>query len=404
MHVALVSPSWPMHRFPNGIVTYVHLLRDELMRQGHTVSVFANRIADDNDDADVHLISDSVGARFARRLSRWIGEDTPEVFGWGERIAACIGDVHRVDPIDVVEMEESFGWCGDVQRLLDIPVVVKLHGPAFLSLVEEELDTPLAQQKIAIEGQVLRRLRAITSPSRDTLQRTVERYGLAPALGEVVPNPMQVDADVPQWDPARCDPRHILFVGRFDKRKGGDHALLAFRALLEDDPAVRLTFVGPDTGLTAGEGGRIHFEAFCAAHFSQAQLARIDYKGQLPQTEIARLRTQAAVTLVASRWDNQPNTVLEAMIQACPVVAVNAGGVDELVEHRVTGLLARAGDLPDLSGQLHAMLQDPTAAARMGQAARRLVLARHSAPALAEQSLAVYERAIALHAREAATP
>jgi glycosyltransferase involved in cell wall biosynthesis len=403
MHVALVSPSWPMHRFPNGIVTYVQLLREELVRQGHTVSVFANRIAPDSDDADVHLVSDSVGARLARRLSRWIGEDTPEVFGWGQRIAACIADVHRADPIDVIEMEESFGWCGDVQRLVDIPVVVKLHGPAFLSLVEEELDTPVAQQKVAIEGQVLRRLRAITSPSRDTLRRTVERYGLDPALSEVVPNPMHVDGEVPLWDPARCRPRHILFVGRFDKRKGGDHALLAFRRLLDDDPEVHLTFVGPDTGLTAAGGGRIHFDAFCAANFDERQRSRIDYKGQLQQSEIALLRTQAAVTLVASRWDNQPNTVLEAMIQACPVVAVNAGGVDELIEHQATGLLARARDLQDLSGQLRAMLQDPAAAARMGQAARTLVLARHSAPSLAEQSLAVYRRAIALHAREAAT-
>ncbi|WP_280152744.1 glycosyltransferase family 4 protein [Piscinibacter sp. XHJ-5] len=404
MHIALVTPSWPMHRYPNGIVTYVHLLREELRAQGHRISVFANRIAPDGHEPGVHLVSDSMGSRLARRLARWAGNDLPEVFGWGQRIAASIDEVHRADPVDVIEMEESFGWCGDVQRLVDIPLVVKLHGPAFLSLVEEELDTPLAQQKIAAEGRALRRLHTITSPSGDTLRRTLERYGLRPALSEVVPNPMQVSTEVGLWDAARAAPRHILFVGRFDKRKGGDLVLLAFRRLLETDPRLRLTFVGPDTGLVRPAGPRIHFDEFCAGHFDPSQRERIDYKGQLSQADIARLRTQASVTLVASRWDNQPNTALEAMIQACPVVAVQAGGVDELVEHGVTGLLARAGDHDDLCAQLLAALDDPAAAGRMGQAARRRVLERHAGRTLAEQSLAVYRRAIAQHVQEAATP
>ena len=47
MHIGLFSPSWPMRLNPNGIVTYVHHLRGELIRQGHRVSIFTSRRARD---------------------------------------------------------------------------------------------------------------------------------------------------------------------------------------------------------------------------------------------------------------------------------------------------------------------------------------------------------------------
>ena len=405
MHIALYSPSWPMFRYPNGIVTYVHHLRAELLRQGHRVSIFSARVAPDNVDPDVHLVSPTRGFRLQQRVSGWVAGRTLGTFGWGRLIAAKIAEVHRTAAIDVVEMEESFGWCADVQRLLPIPLVVKLHGPAFLSLVEEELDTPAAQRKIADEGEAMRRLPVITSPSRDTLERTLKRYGLAPSIGAVVPNPMSIETGFELWNAQRCDAKTVLFVGRFDKRKGGDTVLLAFRLLLGRDPQARLVFVGPDPGLTASGGSRVHFEDFCGAHFSAAERERIDYRGPLSRDQIVGLRTRSAVTLIASRWDNQPNTALEAMIQACPVVALDSGGVDELIEHGVSGLLAPPNDLDGVCEQLSVVLKDLPAAGRMGLAAREVVLQRHALATLTTQTLAIYRQAIARHpgARDAAT-
>src|SRR4029453_13737933 len=50
-----------------------------------------------------------------------------------------------------------------------------------------------------------------------------------------------------------------------------------------------------------------------------------------------------------------PNTALEAMLQGAPVVAVRAGGVDELIADGSTGRLARAGDIDDLASQIMAV-------------------------------------------------
>lgn len=393
-----------MHRYPNGIVTYVHHLRGELLRQGHRVSVFTLRAEGGAAEPDVHVVAPSVAFRLRRRLEALAAGSSPGALGWGRMIAAKIAEVHAHDPIDVVEMEESFGWCGDVQRRQPVPLVVKLHGPACLTLFDAERETPAARRRMAVEGEALRQVHAIVSPSRHTLQRTLAHYGLAPEFAEVVPNPISVDDAYELWEASRCEPRTLLFVGRFDKLKGGDIMLLGFRRLLELEPDLRLIFVGPDRGLAGRGGVRTGFEAFCAAHFDAAQRERIDWRGAMPREQIHALRTQAAVTVVSSRFDNQPATLLEAMIQACPVVAVNAGGVGELVEHGVSGLLARPDDIEDLCMQLRRVLNDVPAAARMGRRAREFVLQRHALAPLAAQALQAWRRAVALQRGGALAP
>jgi glycosyltransferase involved in cell wall biosynthesis len=115
--------------------------------------------------------------------------------------------------------------------------------------------------------------------------------------------------------------------------------------------------------------------------------------------EVAKLRANAMVTVVASRWENPGYTLLEAMFQGCPVVSTDAGGCPESVINGVTGRLAKSEGPDDFAVQLCAMLDDPEAAKVMGQAARRHVTELHSAARVAAESLALYERVISNHRR-----
>src|SRR5207244_714072 len=127
-------PGWPADEFPSGIVTYVHLLRSALLNQGHRVSVLANSIGTTNKDQGFHLVGSTFRYKMQSRLARARGKARHAVFAWGEAIATAAKRLHAADRIDVLEMEESFGWCADIQDRTGIPVVVKLHGPAFLTL------------------------------------------------------------------------------------------------------------------------------------------------------------------------------------------------------------------------------------------------------------------------------
>ena len=401
MHIALWSPAWPLEKHHNGIVTYVHWMKRELARQGHRVAVFTSGTRDEGDGPDVHRVERGFLGSAVRRVAGRLFSPEEDVFGWGRLAAEAMLRLHRSDPIDIIEMEESFGWSATVASVTSIPVLVKLHGPAFLSLVDEELATAFGKERVAREGLALGQSEAIASPCAITLTQTIERYGLRPAIASHVVNPMAADANAPLWDAATCDRDTLLFVGRFDARKGGDLVIEAFARLLETRPTLRLVFVGPDRGLLRPDGTRTSIQAFLAATLPGALRDRVDVRGALPQQEVYALRANAALTILASRWENQGYTALEAMLQGCPVVSSDAGGCPEIIEHGRTGLLARTGDAIDLAAQLARMLDDPAAAAAMGAQARRHVVENHAAEKVALQSLALYAQVIAHHA---ATP
>jgi glycosyltransferase involved in cell wall biosynthesis len=393
MHVALLTPAWPPGVVANGIVTYVAAVRAELQRQGHRVSVFA---------PDVHVpgpgvhrvragAAERVVAELASRVQRRGG-----VFAFGRTIATAMARVHERDPIDVIEMEESFGWVGEVAAKLRVPVVCKLHGPAFLTMVAEELATEFGQEKLRREGEALARMPAIIAPSRYTLGETLARYRLEPAIAEHVVNPLELAPDAALWDPHRCDRDTVLFVGRFDKLKGGDLAVLAFRQLLAERPTLRLVFAGPDPGLLRPDGSVVHLREFVAAFDDSALASAIRWTGPLDARQVAELRAAAALTIVPSRRESQGYTALEAMLQACPLVCTDTSGLAEIVVHGVSGLKARPEDPGDLARQMRRILDDVALGQALGRAGREYVLQQHAPAAVVGRNLDVYRRAIAL--------
>jgi glycosyltransferase involved in cell wall biosynthesis len=186
-----------------------------------------------------------------------------------------------------------------------------------------------------------------------------------------------------------------MFVGRFDKRKGGDVVLEAFALLLKERPGLKLVFVGPDVGLLGADGSRVMFQQHLERVIPATVRDRVDYRGRMPNPEIAKLRTSAMAIVVASRWENPGYTALEAMLQGCPVVCSNADACPEIIDHGVTGLLAASADPRAFADQIAAMLDDPERAAAMGAAARQYVIDNNAAAKVATSSLEIYRKAIA---------
>jgi len=86
-----------------------------------------------------------------------------------------------------------------------------------------------------------------------------------------------------------------------------------------------------------------------------------------------------------------PQIVLQAQAMACPVVATMVGGIPEVVEDGVTGLLVPPRDFPALAEKIGMLLYDPKLSERLGHAARVNVEQHHSLDAMGQQLLQVYE-------------
>jgi glycosyltransferase involved in cell wall biosynthesis len=370
-------------------------MKEGLERAGHRVTIFTGLAAPPVGGANIHVVRDSRASRpLLDRLAGILRSPAYWSFGFGKAIASAMSDVHRRDPIDVIEMEESFGWFDDVRRNCGVPLIVKLHGPAFLSLIPQELDTHFGREKVLREGKALQSANAIIAPSRVTLELTIARYQLSPQLTAQVVNPIGGAEKVPVWSLMSCERDTALFVGRFDLRKGADVVLRAFALLRASGRRVRLIFVGHDNGVVDKRGRLLKFEEYCGEYLPSGIRADIDFYGSLSNDEVARLRMQALVTVVASRWENQSYTQLEAMLQGCPIISTNAGGSAEVVSSGVTGLLATSEDPDDLARQLIRLFDDPIYAARLGAAARQRVLTTHSPAFVVDRTLSAYECAI----------
>jgi glycosyltransferase involved in cell wall biosynthesis len=395
MHIGYWCPAWPLEKFQNGIITYVHWMKRELERRGHRVSIFTEGEEQTPGDPQVHYVRPGLRDRALRRLSRMWQPSEFNVFDYSAVIASGILRVHRRDPIDIIEMEESFGWSADIARRTSLPLLVKLHGPAFLTMPDEERNSAFGREKVEREGNALRAANAIISPSNWALTRAVEHYGLTPRETGQINNPIGVDTDMPLWRLETCERNTILFVGRFDKIKGADVLLHAFYSLLKRRPDARLIFIGPDLGVPGPDGLPILFEAYCKLHFPADFRDSVDFRGRMPIREVAKLRTRAMAIVTASRSENQPYAVLEAMLQGCPVVTTDAGGCPEIVADGTTGLLAKSQDPQDFARGILTMLEKPELSAAMGQAARRHVIAHYSPATVAGASIKMYERVMA---------
>jgi glycosyltransferase involved in cell wall biosynthesis len=372
-------------------------MKRELEHQGHQVSVFTGDLDPSSREAGVYHVRSArptIWGGILRRLLRPWRPKGSEVFDFARVISAEILRVHQRARIDVIDMEESFGWFADVRVLTSIPVLVKLHGPAFLSLVENELNTPFAREKIQREGRALRLATTIIAPCESTLRQTVERYRLTPRTTRKIVNPLAMDTDVPQWRLDRCDRNTILFVGRFDLRKGADIVLKAFLSVVKRRPELKLIFVGPDRGLSGPDGNPIHFNTYCDLLFPVELRDRVDYRGPLANREIEELRVKAMLTVVASRWENLGYTILEAMFQGCPLVSTDAGGCPETVINGVTGRLAKSEDPDAFAAQFCLMLDDPEGAQAMSVAAHLHIVEDYSAAKVAAATIEMYQQAI----------
>jgi starch synthase len=197
------------------------------------------------------------------------------------------------------------------------------------------------------------------------------------------------------------DEPSVVFVGRITRQKGVGHLLRAARHV---DPEAQLV-------LCAGAPDTPEIGAEVAALVDDLRDRRgnvVWLDEMLPKPDVIQLLSQATVFVCPSIYEPLGIVNLEAMACETAVVATATGGIIEVVEDGVTGLLVpfesrddgsqepRDPDrfAADLADRVNSLLADPDRAAEMGRAGRRRVMERFSWPLIAQETAALY-RAVA---------
>jgi len=203
--------------------------------------------------------------------------------------------------------------------------------------------------------------------------RVSEITGRADAV--VVPNPVVVPAHATTGTAAR----HVVYLGRLDERKGIDDLLSAIRRLQEAGVESRWTLAGD------GEIERVRREVSTLPDPSA-----VDVPGWLPARDVRELLGAASVLCLPSYDEGLPMAMLEAMAFGLTCVVTPVGGIPDVIEDGVDGVIVSTGDADELSRALQRVLEDPESRRRMGAQARRKAEERFSERTVASELEAVY--------------
>jgi glycosyltransferase involved in cell wall biosynthesis len=213
--------------------------------------------------------------------------------------------------------------------------------------------------------------------------------GVPPAKIVCMPNSLSegafralAPAEHAEWRARLHLPADALVIGivaRLDRNK--DHATLlrAFTRLAAQDPRAYLVCVGEGpqgaelSGLAQGLGlnGRVQFPGTLTPPFNVHQLFD--------------------VSVLCSVSEGFPNSLLEAMAAARPVVATDVGGVRDAVRDGETGVLIPAGDPEALAAALRGLIATPERGRALGAVAQAYARAEYHESRVIPRLAAWYE-------------
>lgn len=399
--IALVSQGLPPAN-ETGIARWTAMVADGLVARGHHVHILTK--ADDGHE--------SVSYVQGRWIHKLLPDDdnanlTAEAFDIPGNLAAWGARVWRE-----VQYLKSFGldivsfpiWDLEGLPLLDEPgikTIVSLHTTYGMALPfkPEWNERPLykhhfVDKVIAAEKAVFQRAPLLLANSGAIIDAIEAGYDVsikdrAPVVPHGTPDPLEKRADAAAQRSAALlsgDPIRVLYVGRFEPRKGFDIAVDVAQQLIAL-PAVEVRFIGDilsddhrSSIISAGAGSILEHE-------------RVLFIGAVDRSELDDAYVEADIILMPSRFESFGLVAIEAMAAGRPVLALKSGGLAEVaIEENGCRAWADGPNVSlDIAKEIKALMKNRDELLQRGKKARQAYEDHYSLNAMAAGIEQVYE-------------
>lgn len=187
----------------------------------------------------------------------------------------------------------------------------------------------------------------------------------------------------------RCS-NDLLFVGRLVEKKGLAYLLEAMPLILNRHPQTRLTVVGSGPEMSS----------LRSLTQKLGITNQVNFFGSVANTNLPDLYRRSAIFIapsIVTRDGDQEGlglVIAEALACECPVVASRLPAIADLIDDKVSGLLASPNDPADLACKINQLLDDSNLGLRLGQAGRQRVLSHFDWERIAERYSALLQELI----------
>jgi len=264
-----------------------------------------------------------------------------------------------------------------------LPFVTTLHGTD-ITLVG------LDRSYLPITAYAIQESDGVTSISNYLKEETFAHFDITREI-EVIPNFVNCNVYTPYKDPAaratararlaRPDEAILMHLSNFRPVKRVVDVVRVFALVAKEIPA-RLVLVGDGPDRSAAEW---------LAHDLQIH-DRIHFMGK--QERVHELLPLADLMLMPSELESFGLAALEAMACRVPSIATRVGGVAELIDDGVTGLLYPVGKVEDMAAGALGLLNDPACMEAMREAGRATAKKRFCASLVVPQYVKYYEKVL----------
>lgn len=155
------------------------------------------------------------------------------------------------------------------------------------------------------------------------------------------------------------DPLTIGVVSRLEKIKGMDLVVPAFAEVSKKHPNIRLLVVGDGSLRSQMESQAKQYDI----------VDRVEFTGRLPQSELQAQYDRIDILLMPSRSEGFGLTALEGMARGCVPIVANVGGLPEVVQDGINGLLHKPDSVSDIADKIIILLNNPESLMRVSKSA-----------------------------------
>ena len=354
-----------------GLLRHLRLVTLGLIGRGHDVGVVLSEAP----------VIDELAAELAAAgaaVSRMTVKGKTDLTGMrrlqdlAERLAPDIFHLHLSSPIESIPALVA-ARLGGVKS-----VITTEHAPAWFPL-----EKPYSR---AAKRAATRMIDAVIALCRADAAFLAGTFGVPVELITVIPNGVPLFARLPSRDEAR---KLLGFPGNA-------HPLVGYAGALEPKKGVSDLLAGAAKAELPGIAVALAGEGTLAPQLRQESGALpfpVFLPGYLP--EVGDFLAALDIFALVSHGESMPLALLEAMHAGLPILASRVGGIPEIIEDGVTGILVEPSR-PDLIAEaLRKLAADPAWAKGLGEAARRAAVERFSAEVMVRQVEALYQTVMA---------